>query len=79
MKCPYCGSEAIAEARECIACCGYFDEYDTNSLDYCPSCQSAIHEQNEEHIENVKKYFNIDYEDAIELILFDLERRVVHG
>ena len=78
-ECPYCGSEAIAEARECIARCGYFSEEDTGSLDYCPSCQNAIHEQNEEHIENVKKYFNLDYEDAIELILFDLERRVVHG
>ena len=77
--CPNCGSAELSEARECIACCGYFSEYDTNSLDYCLCCQSAIHEQNEEHIENVKKYFNLDYEDAIELILFDLERRVVHG
>ena len=78
-ECPHCGSEDISEARECIACCGYFSGYDPSSLDYCESCQNAIHEQNEEHIENVKKYFNLDYEDAIELILFDLERRVVHG
>ena len=77
--CPKCGSDEYGEARECIACCGYFSEEDTGSLDYCQSCQNAIHEQNEEHIENVKKHFNLDYEDAIELILFDLERRGVHG
>ena len=78
-ECPHCGSEDISEARECIACCGYFSGYDPSSLDYCPSYQNAIHEQNEENIESVKKYFNLDYEDAIEIILFDLERRVVHG
>ena len=78
-ECPHCGSEDISEARECIACCGYFSGYDPSSLDYCESCQNAINEQNSEHIQNVMDYFKIDYEDAIELILFDLERRVVHG
>ena len=78
-ECPHCGSEDISEARECIACCGYFSGYDPISLDYCESCQNAINEQNSEHIQNVMEYFKMDYEDAIELILFDLERRVVHG
>lgn len=73
--CPNCGSDEYGEARECIACGEYFAEEDASSLDYCESCQNAIHELNDEHIEKVKEYFKLDYEDAIELIVFDLERR----
>ena len=39
------------------------------------NCQKAIHEQNDEFIKTVQDYFNLDYGEAIELMLFDLEGR----
>lgn len=70
-ECPFCGCEDIVKAVECPAC----GEYYNGEEDYCENCQKAIHEQNDEFINSVQNYFDIDYEEALKLIIFDLERR----
>ena len=69
--CPHCGSDEIYEAQTCPAC----GEYYNGEEDYCENCQKAIHEQNDEFINSVQNYFDIDYEEALSLIVCELERR----
>ena len=70
-ECPECGNEVYDEAVHCPVC----EEYYNGEEDYCENCQKAIHEQNDEFIKTVQDYFNLDYGEAIELMLFDLEGR----
>ena len=71
-ECPECGSEVYDEAVQCPVC----EEYYNGEEDYCENCQKAIHEQNDDFIKSVQDYFNLDYGEAIELMLFDLVGRL---
>jgi hypothetical protein len=70
-SCPYCGSEAVEEARECVIC-GEPIESESN---YCDSCLGFVNEAVSDFISEVSKYLNTDHNTALELILANLERR----
>lgn len=68
--CPCCDSEEITEVDLCI--CG---EHKDSSEDYCDNCLNFINNAMSSFISSVQGYLHIEYKQAVDLILYDMERR----